>query len=131
MAEAILIDRAGGKLEDSLRGRFLARREAIAAELQEEYAHDKAGAFVAVDEGVILYDTGRVLRGEFYFVSTHPELPWSPIRGIRNTVVHDYFDIAWDVVWDTVQQDLPPLLEQVRALLKSLGGVPSTGRAKP
>ncbi len=65
------------------------------------------------------------------FVSTHSELPWSPMRGIRNKVVHDYFDIAWDVVWDTVEQDLPPLLEQVRALLKSLGGVPSSGRAKP
>ena len=65
------------------------------------------------------------------FVSTHPELPWSPIRGIRNTVVHDYFDIAWDVVWDTVQQDLPPLLEQVQSLMTSVGDAPPPGHGKP
>jgi uncharacterized protein with HEPN domain len=32
-------------------------------------------------------------------------------------VIHDYFDVAWDVVWDTVKSDLPPLLEQVKSLL--------------
>jgi uncharacterized protein with HEPN domain len=42
------------------------------------------------------------------------------MRGIRNKVVHDYFDVAWDVVWDTVKQDFPPLLEQVQSLLNSM-----------
>lgn len=36
-------------------------------------------------------------------------------------VVDDYFDVAWDVVWDIVKQDLPPLLEQIKSLLKSTG----------
>lgn len=47
------------------------------------------------------------------FVAEHPELPWTQMRGIRNKVVHDYFDVAWDVVWDTVKQDLPALLAKV------------------
>ena len=55
------------------------------------------------------------------FLAAHPELPWSQMRGIRNKVVHDYFDVAWDVVWDTGKQDLPPLLEKVKSLLKSPG----------
>jgi type II secretory pathway predicted ATPase ExeA len=59
LAEAILIDRVGGKLEHRLRRRFLARLEAIAVELQEEHAHDEAGALVAVDEGEILDNAGR------------------------------------------------------------------------
>jgi uncharacterized protein with HEPN domain len=62
------------------------------------------------------------------FVATHPGLPWSQMRDIRNKVVHDYFDVAWDVVWDTVKQDLPPLLKQVQSLLKSLGGGPAPKR---
>jgi uncharacterized protein with HEPN domain len=56
------------------------------------------------------------------FVTEHPELPWSQMRSIRNKVVHDYFDMAWDVVWDTVQQDLPPLLDQIRTLLQAAKG---------
>jgi uncharacterized protein with HEPN domain len=39
------------------------------------------------------------------------------MRGIRNKVIHDYFDVAWDVVWETVEIDLPPLLQQVKSLL--------------
>ena len=45
-----------------------------------------------------------------------PEIPWQPIVGMRNRLVHAYFDINLDVVWKTVQGDLPQsivLLEQV------------------
>lgn len=52
------------------------------------------------------------------FVAEHPELPWIQMRGIRNKVVHDYFDIDWNVLWNTVKNDLPPLLRQVSSLLK-------------
>jgi uncharacterized protein with HEPN domain len=51
------------------------------------------------------------------FVANHPELPWSQMRGIRNKVVHDYFDVAWDIVWNTVKDDFPRLLQQVNSLL--------------
>ena len=55
------------------------------------------------------------------FVTNHPEIPWSQMRGIRNKVVHDYFDVAWDVVWNTVREDFPPLLEQISSLLPAEG----------
>jgi len=55
------------------------------------------------------------------FVTNHPEIPWSQMRGIRNKVVHDYFDVAWDVVWNTVKDDFPPLLERISSLLQADG----------
>lgn len=55
------------------------------------------------------------------FVTKHPELPWSQMRGIRNKVVHDYFDVAWDIVWNTVKDDFPRLLRQVNSLLSRPG----------
>jgi uncharacterized protein with HEPN domain len=51
------------------------------------------------------------------FIAAHPELPWMQMRSIRNKVIHNYFDVAWDIVWDTVQVDLPPLLQKITALL--------------
>jgi hypothetical protein len=45
--------------------RFLPRRKVIAIELEKKHAHNKAGALVAIYEGMILYDAGRVLRCGF------------------------------------------------------------------
>lgn len=61
----------------------------------------------------------RIQKEAPEFLAAHSQIPWRQMRGIRNKVVHDYFDLAWDVVWDTVKQDLPPLLEQIKSLLKS------------
>ncbi len=40
----------------------------------------------------------------------HPEIPWARIRGMRHRIVHDYITINVKVVWDTVTNDLPPLI---------------------
>ena len=39
-----------------------------------------------------------------------PEMPWDRIVGMRNRLVHAYFDINLDIVWKTVQEDLPGLI---------------------
>ena len=48
----------------------------------------------------------------------HPEIPWKVMRDIRNVVVHVYFGIDAKVLWDTIQDDLPPLVEPLRKLLE-------------
>ena len=45
----------------------------------------------------------------------HPELPWSGMVSMRNRLVHGYFDINLDIVWKTVQEDLPYLLEKLQS----------------
>jgi uncharacterized protein with HEPN domain len=47
---------------------------------------------------------------------TYPQLPWRAMTQMRNLVIHQYDDVDLTIVWDTVQNDLPPLiaaLEQV------------------
>jgi len=39
-----------------------------------------------------------------------PEIPWTDIVGMRNRLVHAYFDINLEILWRTVQDDLPPLI---------------------
>lgn len=47
----------------------------------------------------------------------HPELPWFEMRGIRNKIVHDYLEINTDIIWDTVQNNLPALKPMIKKLL--------------
>lgn len=47
----------------------------------------------------------------------HPNLPWFEMRAIRNKIVHDYLEINTDIIWDTVQSDLPPLKNQIKNIL--------------
>jgi uncharacterized protein with HEPN domain len=47
-----------------------------------------------------------------------PDLPWASMIGIRNRLVHAYFEINRDILWTTATEALPPVAEKLRALLK-------------
>jgi len=49
-----------------------------------------------------------------------PDIPWSQVIGMRHILVHDYFGIDTEVVWDAVQRDLPSLKEKITSLLRQL-----------
>ncbi len=51
------------------------------------------------------------------FRGKHPEIPWQDIADMRNKIVHEYFDIDWDIVWKTIKEDLPELETQIKKLL--------------
>jgi uncharacterized protein with HEPN domain len=48
--------------------------------------------------------------------AAHAEVPWSAIVGMRHKVVHDYLAVDEDVVWETVQSDLPRLISLLEVL---------------
>ena len=40
----------------------------------------------------------------------NPDIPWKQIVGIRHRIVHDYMDVDYDILWEVVTRDLPPLV---------------------
>ncbi len=48
----------------------------------------------------------------------HPEVPWLKIVGMRNRLIHVYFDIDYNTLWKTVKENLPPLIEQINAIVR-------------
>jgi uncharacterized protein with HEPN domain len=48
-----------------------------------------------------------------------PDVPWIAIVGLRNRLIHGYFDIDTDVVWKTVTEEIPALLRSLKALAES------------
>jgi uncharacterized protein with HEPN domain len=47
----------------------------------------------------------------------HPEIPWPQIVGMRNRLIHGYDVIDWDLLWDTVRSDLPPLIAALETII--------------
>jgi uncharacterized protein with HEPN domain len=47
----------------------------------------------------------------------YPEIPWHLMRAMRNRIVHAYFSVDEKLMWDTVQNDLPPLVPILKKLL--------------
>ena len=47
----------------------------------------------------------------------YPQIPWRQIIGLRNRVVHGYFDVDLKLIWQIVRQDIPILIDQLQDLL--------------
>jgi uncharacterized protein with HEPN domain len=54
------------------------------------------------------------------FHASHPDVPWPQIVAMRNVLVHEYFGVDLDRVWQTVEHDLPTLKPAVERLLSAL-----------
>lgn len=50
------------------------------------------------------------------FKNDNPHVPWSSMQGIRNILVHDYYQLDEDILWKTITDDIPNLLETLRTI---------------
>ncbi|HKO58180.1 MAG TPA: HepT-like ribonuclease domain-containing protein [Thermoanaerobaculia bacterium] len=51
------------------------------------------------------------------FREAHPEIPWRKIIGQRNVLVHEYGEVDDDLVWNLVERELAPLIENLRRIV--------------
>lgn len=54
------------------------------------------------------------------FVKAHPEVPFSVAYEMRNALAHGYFTVDLEIVWKTIEMDLPKLAEEVKRLTKKV-----------
>ncbi len=84
-------------------------------------SYDQFSRTRLVQDGVIrqLEIIGKASRNlSDDFRDQHSELPWLQIIGLRNRLIHAYFEVNLGIIWDIVQNDLPPLKQKVAAWLR-------------
>ncbi len=74
----------------------------------ERFQSDRMMQHAVVRLIQIIGEASRKISAEFR--QAHPEIPWQEIVGMRNRIVHEYFRIIPDKIWESVQKDVPALI---------------------
>lgn len=94
------------KIEEARR-KFFPTKELF----DEESLYRDGCAFYVQQIGEYVND----LSGEF--IAVHPEVPWHQIRGFRNVIAHAYGNVDAEVLWETIDEDIPQLAKFCSQLL--------------
>jgi uncharacterized protein with HEPN domain len=83
---------------------------------QEAFAADDLVVDAVQRNFTIIGEAARQVPAEIQ--GKHPEIPWALMQGMRNIIVHEYDAVKLDVIWRTIQNNLPPLVEPLRKLVR-------------
>lgn len=81
----------------------------------EDFIADDMMYYAVVKNIEILGEASNMLTEEFQ--QAHPKTPWKQVNGMRNYIVHEYFQVDNNVVWDVITNDLPVLEQQIKEYL--------------
>jgi uncharacterized protein with HEPN domain len=51
-------------------------------------------------------------------LTTHPDIDWSGVAGMRDIITHRYFRVDWNLLWTSIQEELPVLKAQITSLVR-------------
>lgn len=96
---------------------------AAIAEIQDFTRGMDYEAFKSDDKSIRAVEMNFIIIGEAAtqipeeIEEQYSSIPWSLMRAMRNRIVHVYFQVDEKLMWDTVQNDLPPLIPELEKLL--------------
>lgn len=60
----------------------------------------------------------------------YPQMPWHEITGMRNKIIHEYFGLNEEILWKTIQEDLPRLKQELLKISEKISQLPAHSNIK-
>ncbi|MCK6576849.1 MAG: DUF86 domain-containing protein [Anaerolineae bacterium] len=79
------------------------------------FEHDEKTKSAVIREIQVIGEASRLLSSQAK--ENHSAVDWAAMAGMRNRVIHEYFNIDVDIVWDVIQNDIPALAAHLSTLL--------------
>ncbi|MEO0071179.1 MAG: DUF86 domain-containing protein [candidate division WOR-3 bacterium] len=101
-------------LEDIVEAATVAR-QFVAGMTKEQFAQDRKTRDAVVRNLEVIGEAVKKVSDEIK--DKYPEVEWKKIAGLRDILIHDYFGIDTDIIWDVIQNKLPTLIKQLQQIL--------------
>jgi uncharacterized protein with HEPN domain len=86
---------------------------------KETFIHNSMMRFASIKQFEIIGEASNQITDETK--NDFPDIKWRDIVGLRNILVHEYFGIDEELVWQIIQDDIPKLKKDIQIILTQLG----------
>ena len=84
----------------------------------EKFSHDSKTVFAVIRALEIIGEASKKIPEATK--REYPDLPWRGMAGIRDKLIHEYFGMNLQVVWNTINEDIPKLKPGIAAMLEKI-----------
>lgn len=85
----------------------------------QDFIGDKKTIYAVVRSLEVIGEATKKIPNDMR--AEYPDIPWKRMAGMRDKLIHDYFGVDLEIVWEAVKNELPPIEPLIQKVLDDIG----------